>query len=88
MKLLFCYIIIIKTIQLHAILIFPFILLKEQLNEPCKRGCRLYSIHDATRSVDPFFASFNLRQIGWNNHEDGTFSKCSKGIFKIKFQIL
>ena len=57
------------------------ILLKEQLNEPCKRGCRLYSIHDATRSVDPFFASFNLRQIGWNNHEDGTFSKCSKGIF-------
>jgi len=51
---------------------------KEQLNEPCKRGCRLYSIHDATRSVDPFFASFNLRQIGWNNHEEGTFTKCSK----------
>jgi len=50
---------------------------KEQLNEPCKRGCRLYSIHDATRSVDPFFASFNLRQIGWNNHEEGTFTKCS-----------
>jgi len=60
-------------------------LLKEQLNEPCKRGCRLYSIHDATRSVDPFFASFNLRQIGWNNHEDGTFRKCSKGIVHQKF---
>lgn len=51
---------------------------KEQLNEPCKRGCRLYSIHDATRSVDPFFASFNLRQIGFNNARDETLSKCSK----------
>jgi len=46
-------------------------------NEPCKRGCRLYSIHDATRNVDPFF-SFDLKQIGWNSPTDKTLNRCSK----------
>lgn len=48
-----------------------------QLKEPCKRGCRLFYIHDATRNVDPFFP-FDLRQIGWNNPADDTLNKCSK----------
>jgi len=46
-------------------------------NEPCKRGCRLYSIHDATRSVDPLF-SFDLKKIGWNSPKDKPFNRCSK----------
>lgn len=46
-------------------------------NEPCKRGCRLFSIHDATRHVDPFFP-FDLKHIGFTDRKDETLNKCSK----------
>merc|ERR1719411_1520716 len=47
------------------------------LSEPCKRGCRLFSIHDATRHVDPFFP-FDIKQLGLGNRVDESLNKCNK----------
>jgi len=51
------------------------------LSEPCNRGCRLFSIHDATRNVvrsDPF-SIFDLKRIGWpSTGKDETLQKCNK----------
>ena len=51
--------------------------LKGTLKEPCKRGCRLFAIHDATRHVDPFFP-FDIKQFGLGNRVDESLNKCNK----------
>ena len=51
--------------------------LNGRLKEPCKRGCRLFAIHDATRHVDPFFP-FDIKQFGLGNRVDESLNKCNK----------
>jgi len=52
-----------------------------ELIEPCNRGCRLFSIHDATQSVvgtDSFF-TFGFNRMGLvNSGEEETLNSCTK----------